>query len=187
MNTGFNRVGGGYGYKGPWQCEPGFTCSPAPYGSPGNSGSSYFPEYLCTPDPGTIAPPYVYYVPQYGQCKHGAFQFFKSAVTSNKHRIGGGQGYSGPTDCLPPYICTASSQYFSQCEADPSNAPPPPQPTPTNSTPNLADPGSYCKNHILCNPNALWSNISARWKFGSRFRGSNRLRSRIQLSGSSYR
>ncbi|KAK1675210.1 fungal cellulose binding domain-containing protein [Colletotrichum godetiae] len=33
--------------------------------------------------------------PQYGQC--------------------GGQGWTGPTQCVSPYICTVSNQYYSQC------------------------------------------------------------------------
>jgi hypothetical protein len=34
-------------------------------------------------------------VPQYGQC--------------------GGQGYTGPTTCAAPYVCTVYNQFYSQC------------------------------------------------------------------------
>jgi hypothetical protein len=145
------NVGGGLGYTGPWECEPGFTCAPASY-----PFYTAFPNFLCTPDPGTAAPPYVYYVPQYGQCKQYLITVLnlKIVMAILNQQEGGGIGYTGPTVCLPPYICTVNNAYFHNCEIDPNNPPPPAVPVPQSPTPNLADPGSYCMTPSL--PHYSW-------------------------------
>ncbi len=87
-NTGFlDQVANNLGGESQPQPPPPSPTSPPP------PASTTFHTSTIAPTPG--GPPSTL-VPQWGQC--------------------GGVGYTGSTQCAPPYTCAANSQWWSQCQ-----------------------------------------------------------------------